>query len=135
MFWTKTTPQIFLGILLGAIAVGTTPDKAAALTPLDLIKIPLNAVGSGTPKPLPNRNIDVFKENLNGNNLNVCVSPCGVPNAVPRTLPSRPTPPPQVRGPIAPQGSVSPSQTAQSQTAAPQRSSGPVLSVPPIKLF
>lgn len=142
MFWTTTKPsQIFVGVLLGALALGTTAEKASAVTPLDLIQIPLNAVGGGSPKPLPNRNIDVFKENMNGNNLNLCVSPgpCQVPGSSPRVPTPRPTSIPQVRGPIAPprvpQRVVAPSQAAPRQTAAPQSAPGAVLSIPQIELF
>ncbi|MGF1479991.1 MAG: hypothetical protein ACFB4I_10935 [Cyanophyceae cyanobacterium] len=136
MFWTNTTPRIVLGILLGSVTVSLAPHPAAALTPLDLIQIPLNAVSGGTPEPLPNRNIDVFKENLNGNQLNLCIAPapCSTPSA-PRPSAPRPTGVAPVRGPIAPPRAVTPTPPRTvPQTAAPP-SSGPVLTVPPIKLF
>jgi len=146
MLWTKTTSRIIIGTLLGAFTIGISTNQAAALTPLDLIKLPLNAVNGESPKPLPNRNIDVFKENVNGNNLNVCVSPapCSVPTPTPGVVPSQPIPSPQgsVRQaptrqsiPPSPQGSVRQSSTTRPQMMPSQSSSGPVLTVPPIKLF
>lgn len=158
MLWTKTTSRIIIGTLLGAVTMGITSNQAAALTPLDLIKLPLNAVNGESPKPLPNRNIDVFKENVNGNNLNVCVSPapCSVPNPTPRVVPPqrpvRQSPNTQPQRTPSPQGSVRQSSNTQVQTTSPQGlvrqssttppqtkpsqgSPGPVLTVPPIKLF
>jgi len=146
MLWTKTTSRIIIGTLLGASTIGISTNQAAALTPLDLIKLPLNAVNGESPKPLPNRNIDVFKENVNGNNLNVCVSPapCSVPTPTPGVVPSQPIPSPQgsvrqapTRQSISPspQGSVRQSSNTQPQTKPSQGSPGPVLTIPPIKLF
>jgi len=163
MLWTKTTSRIIIGTLLGAFTIGISTNQAAALTPLDLIKLPLNAVNGESPKPLPNRNIDVFKENVNGNNLNVCVSPapCSVPTPPPGVVPSQPIPspqgsvrqaptrqsiPPSPQGSVrqaptrqsispSPQGSVRQSSTTQPQTKPSQGSPGPVLTIPPIKLF
>lgn len=139
MLLTKTTSRIILGTLLGAVTIGLTSNPANALTPLDLIKIPLNAVNGDSQKPLPNRNIDVFKENLNGNNLNICVSPapCSPPNVIPRPrpLPSKPVPPPQVKKPLPPQQTTPQPRNSQPKAPPRQPSSGPVLSIPPIKLF
>lgn len=136
MLWTKTTSRIILGTLLGAVAIGMTSNAASALTPVDLMKIPLNAINGGNSRPLPNRDIDVFNENLNSNNLNVCVSPapCNIPNQIPRLVPSPPVvPPPQVKTPLPPPGTIPPN--VQPKTSPRQPSSGPVLSIPPIKLF
>ena len=87
--------KLLFGTLLGVMALGSTAQQASA-NPLQAIPMvgELLGVTNNRPVPLPDQ-LDVFTENVNNNNVSVCVLTCtpgSVPGLPTGARPSQPRP-------------------------------------------
>jgi hypothetical protein len=127
--------RLFLGSVLGALALGSTAHPAAAASPLDLLG-PLGSVLSPRPtQPQPPANLDLLTDNVRNNNLNLCVLTCNLPNpaaipgGAPQRVPAGAIPPQRV-----PAGAIPPtSRPPAAPPQATQSSARPTLTLPPIQ--
>jgi hypothetical protein len=104
--------QLNIGLAL-ALTVGisawATPEKASAQSVLDIVK-PVMGLFKKDPVPAPNLNSTLGTNNMNGNNMNVCLFPCG--------------PTPGAGGVRPPQQVAAPGVPVQGMTGVPQPGSG-----------
>lgn len=127
--------RLFLGALLGIVALSATPGKASAqIPPLEAISAIGNMVGIGQPRrPQERPNTNVLNNNLHSNDLDLCVLTCDLPSAL--LPPGRPPMPPQARPPMPPQARPPVPAQGQPPVSAPaSRPQGPTILLPPIQL-
>ena len=138
--------KLLFGTLLGLMALGGTAQKASA-NPLQALPIVGDIIGATRPAPPLPSELDFFHDNVQGNNVNLCVLTCGpvpsarppvpqgarppqgIPQARPQGVPQQARP--QVQG--VPQGARPP----QGAAAAPRPSGNSpkvTVNVPPINI-
>lgn len=127
------TAQLTLGTVLGLMTLAATAQTASA-NPLQLLPIVGDLLGS-TPKPPPlPSELDIIHDNVQGNNVNLCVLTCNSPTPgarppAPQSRTQAPQRAPQGAPQRVPQGAAPQGQPRpQSQ---PRSSGGPSILVDP----
>ncbi|MGD1899463.1 MAG: hypothetical protein ACFB16_21275 [Phormidesmis sp.] len=138
--------RLLLGTLMGLMALGGTAQKAQA-NPIQAIPIVGDLLSSTRPAPLPSE-LDFFHDNVQGNNVNLCVLTCGpvptarppapqgVPQRIPQGVPQRiPQGVPRSAPQGIPQGVRLPQGAPAANAPRPNGSSPNVtVNVPPINI-